>query len=308
VSGLGHVLRQLVRYPTAVLGLLIILGLTVVSIYALTTTSSAEVISLWRGEGDVWVNNPRNALPTWVNYFRKNDLPETIVLDSHEQSKEVSALSADMTEINYTLSFAYRSGDFPQDVVLNFDAEFAEKAPFLTINWLTPDGRDIELYNAAVRSDDSYHLTQDERLQRKLGGLPVQKALFLPADSDTGLPLKGVYTLQLSGLVFEEDSDINTELVLYGQVYGLAGTDANRRDLTVALLWGTPIALAFGLIAAVVTSVIGMILAAIGAWYGGWVDKLVQFFTEVNLVLPFFPISLMIYILYSKSIWSKILR
>ncbi len=37
-------------------------------------------------------------------------------------------------------------------------------------------------------------------------------------------------------------------MILYGKVHGIAGTDHLRRDLKVALLWGTPIALAFGLI------------------------------------------------------------
>jgi peptide/nickel transport system permease protein len=87
-----------------------------------------------------------------------------------------------------------------------------------------------------------------------------------------------------------------------GQVFGPAGTDAQRRDLMIALLWGTPVALAFGLIAAFATSVGGMLMAALGAWYGGGVDRVVQFLTEVNLILPFFPVSLMVFVLYSKSI------
>ena len=66
----------------------------------------------------------------------------------------------------------------------------------------------------------------------------------------------------------------------------------------IALLWGTPIALAFGLSAALVTSVGGMVIAALGAWYGGLIDRGLQFLTEVNLILPFFPVALMIFTLY----------
>jgi peptide/nickel transport system permease protein len=40
----------------------------------------------------------------------------------------------------------------------------------------------------------------------------------------------------------------------------------------VALLWGTPIALAFGLLAALGTTITTMIIAAVGTWFGGWVD------------------------------------
>ncbi len=71
----------------------------------------------------------------------------------------------------------------------------------------------------------------------------------------------------------------------------------------MALLWGTPIALAFGLLAALGTTFTTMIIAAIGVWFGGWVDELIQRITEVNMVLPFLPILIMIGTFYSRSIW-----
>jgi peptide/nickel transport system permease protein len=45
-----------------------------------------------------------------------------------------------------------------------------------------------------------------------------------------------------------------------------------------------------------------MIIAAVAVWYGGWVDALIQRVTEVNLVLPFLPILIMIGTFYSRSI------
>jgi peptide/nickel transport system permease protein len=47
-----------------------------------------------------------------------------------------------------------------------------------------------------------------------------------------------------------------------------------------------------------------MIIAAIGTWYGSWVDELIQRITEINLVLPFLSILIMIGTLYSRSIWT----
>ena len=119
----------------------------------------------------------------------------------------------------------------------------------------------------------------------------------------TGELIKGTYQLLITGTTFEPDSDIDAEFVFHGQVYGLAGTDQHRRDLIVPLLWGTPIALAFGLLASLGTSVLTMVIAAIGTWYGGWVDELIQRITEINLVLPFLSILIMIGTFYSRSIW-----
>ena len=81
---------------------------------------------------------------------------------------------------------------------------------------------------------------------------------------------------------------------MHGQVFGLAGTDHARRDLVVPLLWGAPVALAFGLVASLGTAVLTMIISAVGAWYGSWLDELIQRITEVNLVLPFLSILIMV--------------
>jgi hypothetical protein len=76
-----------------------------------------------------------------------------------------------------------------------------------------------------------------------------------------------------------------------------------RRDLSVALLWGTPIALAFGLLAALGTTITTMFIAAFGVWYGGAVDSTIQRITEVVLILPLLPILIMVGTFYSRSIW-----
>src|SRR5207244_8221691 len=108
--------------------------------------------------------------------------------------------------------------------------------------------------------------------------------------ADEAAPLKGKYRLQIEGLLFESDSDIEAKLVVYGQVYGLAGTDHRRRDIMVALLWGTPVALAFGFLAAVGSTFATLLLAAAGVWFGRWIDAVIQRITEVNVILPVLPI------------------
>jgi peptide/nickel transport system permease protein len=86
----------------------------------------------------------------------------------------------------------------------------------------------------------------------------------------------------------------------------MAGTDHRRRDLTIALLWGTPIALMFGLVAAVGTTVLTMVISGVGVWYGGWLDELIQRITEVNLILPVLPILIMVGTFYNRSIWTML--
>jgi len=147
----------------------------------------------------------------------------------------------------------------------------------------------------------TYRFSQDPKLKTRLRTDDVIPALF--TDPETGDLIRGQYQLLLTGAAFEPDSDINAEFVFHGQVFGLAGTDQARRDLMVPLLWGAPVALAFGLLASLGTSVLTMIIAALGTWYGGWIDELIQRITEINLVLPFLSILIMVGTFYSRSIW-----
>jgi len=296
--------RALVRYPSAVVGLSIIAFLTGVAIYAVVTMPYAKAVALWRGDQQTVRLQPKSAQPTWFGAFTRDSLPPTLVFDSHSDpiERQVTVISPEMTDITLSFPFKYTYDRFPKELTVYLYTYPVERAPFVSLSWHTPDGREIRLGDVTVRKEEAYRFAHDERLLRRLGGVVPEEALFAdPTDPLT--PLKGHYELRVSGLMFEEPMELEAEFVVYGQVHGLAGTDARRRDLTVAILWGTAVALAFGLLAAVGATFCTMLLAATGAWFGGWLDELLQRITEVNMVLPFLPVSLMIFTLYSKSFW-----
>jgi peptide/nickel transport system permease protein len=56
-------------------------------------------------------------------------------------------------------------------------------------------------------------------------------------------------------------------------------------------------------LAAVGASLSTFVLAAIGTWLGGKVDRVFQWLTQVNLVLPMLPILIMFGYLYTQSLW-----
>ena len=303
-------LRQLARYPAAVVGLLTILGLIATSIYAVIAIPYDEMLVLWRGGEETWAENPRNAWPAWVNHFKRSKLPDTIVIDSRLAAdaggiveRTVEVISEEMTEISLSFPFDYQYDALPQDLAIAIESTFDEKRPLVTLTWVTPDGREIPLMSKALGPSMTYRISQDEKLPRKLGTEDPLKALLTDPGAPSPAMLKGTYELRLSAYVFEEDADVDAKLILYGQVFGVAGTDSRRRDLRVPLLWGMSVALAFGLLAAVGTTVTSLLIAAVGSWFGGWADILVQRITEVNMILPFLPVSIMVYVLYSKSVW-----
>jgi len=304
MTWLASNLRLLGRYPSAVAGLVVILVLVATAIYAVVSMPLTEAINLWRGGEGLWQDTPRNAAPAWLNLFRREKLPVTQVLDSRNlpAGKKVEDLGDGLTEIRIVLPFEFNYDGFPQEVGVFTYATFRQARPHATMRWVTPDGREIPVVDSSLRSSDQFRLSQDSRLTRRLRNQPADVGLFADPNATTPRPLKGTYQLVVEGLVFEEGADIDVKLVVYGQLHGLAGTDHRRRDLMLALLWGTPIALIMGFVAAVGASLSTMLIAAIGTWYGGWVDGLIQRITELNLILPVLPILIMIGTLYSRSL------
>lgn len=297
-------LNDLRNYPSAVAGLAVIIFLVVLALYAVISMPLSEAVRLWRGGEDIWQNYPRTASPEWTNFFSSTKRPATIVLDSREgAAQKVVETRGDVSEITLTYTFDFQADVFPQELAIFFNAVYRQKQPHVEMTWLTPDDREIRIGEISPRSVDSYRFEGDSRLARRLRNVPAQQALFAVPDSEPLRPLKGTYTLILNALVFEEGGDVNAKFVSYGRVHGIAGTDHRRRDLSVAILWGTPIALAFGLLAALGTTVTTMFIAAFGVWFGSIVDAIIQRLTEVVLILPLLPILIMVGTFYSRSIW-----
>lgn len=300
-------LKVIAKYPSAIFGLSIIIILVLIAIYTMIKLPYSEALILWRGSEAEWYNSPRNAAPAWVNWFSSEKKPISFSLSTEEGETEdvVGESSSGNPDVTHTFRFDYQYDDFPQDMALYFTSKYVDKPPFAAVSWITPDGREIRIVDMAIRREDRYLFSGDDRLQRRLDGQPANIGLFADpnSDPDNPVPLKGEYQLVMRVIDFEEDNEHTAEFVLYGKLAGIAGTDHRRRDLSVALLWGTPIALLFGLLAAVGTTVTTMIIAAIGVWQGGWVDETIQRITEVTLIIPLLPILIMIGTFYSKSIW-----
>jgi peptide/nickel transport system permease protein len=304
MKALRRNMKELLRYPSAIVGGVVILFMIAVSIYTIITIPYNEAIRLWRGGEQVWSQLPKNVPPAWINYFRRDKLPNTIILDSAkgEAVKTVTPTdSGEKINLKYTFDFPY--GQFPEEINLFVVPKYQKTPPFVSASWTTPDGREIRVTDFSAPTNQTYRVSQDTKLQRRVGGVPPLQGLFMAPDSEPPTTLPGTYQLDLDVVTFEKGADLDSTLVVYGKVYGIAGTDYLRRDLRIAIMWGMPIALAFGLVAALGTTILTMIIAAIGVWYGGWVDDIIQRITEVNLVLPFLPILIMVGTFYSRSIW-----
>ncbi len=296
---------ELKEYPTAVFGLLVIFMLILLAFYSVFTIPYSEAIRMWRGDPGTWDRAPRYARPAWLNLMPGINLPETITIgsDSEKAEKTVTSVGDEISEVRIALPFTFDYDAFPPELSVFIRASYRQRRPWARISWHTPDGREVEIADRSLRSGEWLRLSQDEGLRGELWGNPAHVGLFMVPLSRAPEIQKGKYKLLLEGYLLEEDAELDVELVVYGRVHGAAGTDHRRRSLAVALMWGTPIALAFAFLAAVGSTITTMFIAAAGVWFGGLIDAAVQRITEVNMILPALPIMIMIGTLYSRSIW-----
>jgi len=324
--GARAVLKELLTYKSGALGLGIVMFLLALSFYTVITIPYGRAIALWRGEGGIWLDKPRNAMPIWAKYILGRNLPENIVMDTREKGvgivKAITPIpGTNFKKLHVEFTFRYPYDGFPSELNLFFNAKYEEAAPLLYIYWVKPEGEEIKLLDYVLRApDDTLYLSINPEAYKNAlkhvvasvgepeTEIPIEVCLFGVEDesilsTETAKPLKGVYKLVIRGTLFGEASDIDVKMVIYGRVWGLAGTDHLRRDLLIALLWGTPVAIAFGLSASLTISAIQLIIATISGYYGGKVDALVQRLTEIYMIIPFLPFLILLATFYKLTIW-----
>jgi len=74
----------------------------------------------------------------------------------------------------------------------------------------------------------------------------------------------------------------------------LLGTTRMGRDVFTQLIWGTRTSLFVGFLAGLIVTVIGVALGITAGYLGGWIDEVINFLTNIALVIPQLPLLLVI--------------
>ena len=268
------------HYPTAIVGLILIAIVIFMAIYTMVAIPYDKAVILWRGDEADTYRHPEKVPPVWVNWFRSEKLPEGFYsVLSEEGAKNVSVednTKDGLQDKTYIYTFDYNETDYLQEFGLYINTNYKEKSPFLEAVMITPDGREVNVANGGISPIHRFFFSQDKKLERRVGGVnPIIGLFSTPESVKAGNPevLTGKYTLKIRLRAFEPETTFKAEAVAYGKVYGIGGTDHLRRDISTALFWGAPIALAFGLIAAFGVSILTLSISAAGTWFGGWIDS-----------------------------------
>ncbi len=289
----------------------------------------AEMSRKWR-DVTYWQNYPRSARPNWINYFSSHKMPPHLIITEYNASERM--IGAKIREFVATFEYDYHYDEPPSDLILTFRriVEDPAKPPTMTFIILRPDGREIELISKKLSeagNETRIVITSDrgalstayafgrefetpENLEKVHFEL-TNPALPLFSKAQPGIllgnkaePLKGTYTIRVT-FYFQnpEDKVEDLTLIMGGRVYGLLGTDENRRDLFAGLIWGTRVSLLIGILTSALSVSFGIFYGVMSAYLGGWKDEILQRIYEIMSSIPTLPILILLSAIYKPSIW-----
>lgn len=141
---------------------------------------------------------------------------------------------------------------------------------------------------------ESMHAEQMAEFQAKIvesGAVQVEKpedALYALIKKETPELQADLRKIQhpLSQEVLKETKGFETTHVF--------GTDELGRDVLIRLIFGTRISIGVGVMVAIFSALIGLIIGSLAGFYGGWIDTLLMRVTDALLSLPLMPFLIVI--------------
>lgn len=74
----------------------------------------------------------------------------------------------------------------------------------------------------------------------------------------------------------------------------ILGTDELGRDVFMRIIYGTQVSMGVGILVALASAFIGLIIGALAGFYGGWIDTVLMRVTDALLSLPLMPVLIVV--------------
>ncbi len=95
------------------------------------------------------------------------------------------------------------------------------------------------------------------------------------------------------------------------KLFHVMGTAGGQWDIFYGIIWGTRTALKVGLIIEGLTLLVGILVGAISAFYGGWIDNVLMRITEIFMAFPSLlaalTLSAILTPVLGKGIWPPLI-
>jgi len=310
------IIKEFKRSRSGLTGVAILLGLILMTLYAVTAFP-LNSFTQWNNPS-FWIDLPKSAAPVWLNLIGPK-MPEHVILTSDDAVTSVGEDNG-VRIMNYSYSLNYNYDSYPNDLMMIYAASYGTTQPALQIDVLRPDGNVFQVYFAsmptALQGKNEFSgriFSTDKLIQDNLRGYvslfdyapdPSSPQIMIFSDTHENKVLKGTYVIRQTFYLFNQnDSILNSALILGGKVYGILGTDDLRHDLAIGILWGAPVALFIGLTVSIAAVFIGLIYGVVAGYRGSKTDEGLMRVNDVFYSLPTLPLLVILSITVGRSIF-----
>jgi len=309
-------LLDLLRSRRGVIGISIIVFLLLLSVLAPVIFPIKSYI-LWN-DPDYWINNPKTSAPFWTNIFGSKEF-EHVSLGKND-AKVISESSDGIRIVTHRFEINIQSDSFPDDLMFLYSVKYGNIPPVLQIDINRPDNNNFTIYYSSLPPSSNINTTFSDRIfstnknikesliqYQGFFNYPIsnyEPQIILFSDTNRPSVLKGNYQISEKFYLFDNSSIVeDTGIILGGKVFGIMGTDDLRRDLTVGIIWGTPIALFLGLTVSIFSITIGLIYGVVAGYRGKRTDEGMMRINDIFYALPTLPLLILLSITFGRSIF-----
>ena len=307
--------QEFLKSKIGIAGIGILASLILISISA-AIFIPIDTFKEWNNPGS-WISFPKTAMPSWVNLFMFEKIPEHKIIDPFISSQKTDEISLISQQFNVN----YEYDDFPNDFIYEFTAMYSG-SPLLQVIVIRPDGTNLKILSTSLpyseietihndrvfSTDESIKKNislQSDKFEFPITGFSSQDIIFSKSSQHSVLKGNYIFLANLYGVQIE-NSISDSNLIIGGKAFGLMGTDELRRDLAIGLIWGTPLALFIGISVAVGSVVMGLIYGVYAGFKGKMVDESMMRFNDVIYALPALPFLIILAVTISNSIFLMI--
>jgi ABC-type dipeptide/oligopeptide/nickel transport system permease subunit len=174
------------------------------------------------------------------------------------------------------------------------------------------NGALLELWNSGPQRQSQSWIAPKPAIDTNDAILRTRLFGNILADASRIFPIQGNYSLIIRIQIQSQGGSVKIYLDdvsarVWGESFGLLGTDNYGRDIFTQLMHGSRISILRGIFSAIIAVFLGVLVGLTSGYIGGWVDEVLMRINDILLTIPGLPFLIVLTAVLGPTIWSVII-